>query len=86
MKKKIDLAQKIFFIPRSLKTSRKNRTSPNNGPIKIFFCKILIFWHNLKRNITNFKMEAKKNLYFVYFKQVKRFFKAWPEKIYKSLV
>ncbi len=26
----------IFFIPRSLKTTRNNRSSPQNGPINIF--------------------------------------------------
>jgi hypothetical protein len=35
----LDLAKKFF----SSRTTRKNRSSPNNGPIKIFFCKILIF-------------------------------------------
>jgi hypothetical protein len=28
---------KFFFILRSPRTMRKNRTSPNNGPIIIFF-------------------------------------------------
>jgi hypothetical protein len=28
---------KIVFILRSLKTTRNNRSSPHNGPIKIFF-------------------------------------------------
>jgi hypothetical protein len=37
---------KIFFIPRSLKTTRNNRSSPHNGPIKKFFTKILLFMHN----------------------------------------
>jgi hypothetical protein len=27
----------IFFIPRSLKTTRNNRSSPHNGPIKKMF-------------------------------------------------
>ncbi len=30
-------SSQFFFIPRSLKTARKNRTSPNTGPIKKFF-------------------------------------------------
>jgi hypothetical protein len=28
---------KTIFIPRSPRTTRKNRTSPHNGPIKKFF-------------------------------------------------
>ncbi len=28
---------KIFFVARSLKTTRKNCTSPNNGTIKKYF-------------------------------------------------
>jgi hypothetical protein len=32
-----DLAQKKLFIPRSLKTTRKNRTSSIAGPIKKVF-------------------------------------------------
>jgi hypothetical protein len=35
-KKNFDRAQ-IFLLFRSLKTTRKNRTSPNAGPIKKFF-------------------------------------------------
>jgi hypothetical protein len=38
-----DLTQIFFLILRSPRTTRKNRTSPNNGPIKIFLGKILIF-------------------------------------------
>ena len=34
---------KTIFIPRIPRTTRKNRTSPQNGPIKKYFCKILIF-------------------------------------------
>ncbi len=37
MKKK--KSSKNFFVPRSLKTTRKNRTSPNTGTIKKFFHK-----------------------------------------------
>ncbi len=32
----------IFFIPRSLRTTRNNRSSPHNGSIKKFFPKILL--------------------------------------------
>jgi hypothetical protein len=28
----------IFFVPRSLKTTRNNLSSPHNGPIKQMFC------------------------------------------------
>jgi len=31
--------KKIFFIPRNPKTTRNNRSSPNNGPIKNFLLK-----------------------------------------------
>ncbi len=36
----------IFFIPRSLKTTRNNHSSPNKGQIHFFFTKILLFMHN----------------------------------------
>jgi hypothetical protein len=35
--KKFGPRLKAIFIPRSPKTARKNRTSPQNGPIKFFF-------------------------------------------------
>jgi hypothetical protein len=34
----------FFFIPRSLKTTRNNRSSPHNGPIKKCFTKNLIIY------------------------------------------
>jgi hypothetical protein len=46
MKKKIKKIlpnSKFFFNLHSPRTTWKNRTSPNNGPIKIFLGKILIF-------------------------------------------
>jgi hypothetical protein len=37
IEKNFDLTQILFFILRSPRTMRKNRISPNNGPIKNFF-------------------------------------------------
>jgi hypothetical protein len=47
LKNKIKIGlSRNFFLPLSLKTTPNNRSSPNIGPIKIFFSKILIFKHN----------------------------------------
>ncbi len=56
----------MFFIPRSLKTTRNNRSFPHYGPIKKFFTEILLFMHNEHWNSTKFKIEAKKILNLVY--------------------
>jgi hypothetical protein len=37
LKKKFLARLNTLFIPRSPRTTRKNRTSPQNGPIKNFF-------------------------------------------------
>jgi hypothetical protein len=39
-------SSKYFFVPRSLRTTRKNRTSPNTGTIKQLFSQNLTFKHN----------------------------------------
>ncbi len=51
---------KIFFILRSPRTTRKNRTSPNNGPIKNFFVKSKYFDITNKEITQIPKSESKK--------------------------
>jgi hypothetical protein len=46
LKKKFLAYLEFFFSPRSLKTTRNNRSSPHNGHIKKNFPKILLFMHN----------------------------------------
>ncbi len=57
---------KLFFIPRSLKTTRNNRSSPHNGPIKIFLMKSYYLCITNIEIVQKVKIEAKKILILVY--------------------
>jgi hypothetical protein len=48
---------KTIFIPRIPRTTRKNRTSPQNGRIKIFLFENI----NILTELTNFKSKPKKS-------------------------
>ncbi len=53
-------SSKFFIIPRSLKTTRKNHSSPNNGLIKNFFVKSNYFDINNKEITQISKSKPKK--------------------------
>jgi hypothetical protein len=55
------LAQTFFSFRVVLKLRGKIVPPPIMAWSKIFFYKILIFWHNYQRNNTNFKIKAKKS-------------------------
>jgi hypothetical protein len=57
LNKKFWPSLKIVFVPISLKTMRKNHTSPNNGPIQIFLQPLT---NNEKKIVQNSKSEPKK--------------------------
>ncbi len=61
-KKKIFLpSSTFFFIPRSPRTTRKNRTSPNNGIIKKFFLSNLNILTYLTKKKRKFQNRSQKN-------------------------
>ncbi len=56
---------KNFFIPRSLKTTRNNRSSPHIGPIKKNFPKSYYFCITNNETVQNSKSKPKKLSFFL---------------------
>jgi hypothetical protein len=52
---------KIVFIPRSLRTTRNNHSSPHNGPIKNFFPQNLIIYAQLTMKKNKIQNRSQKN-------------------------
>jgi hypothetical protein len=74
--KKIFAYLEKFFVPLSLTTTRNNPTSPQNGPIKIFFTKSLYLSITNNEIAQNSKSKPKKFSFLCTFKDSSMFQKA----------